>query len=188
MKIPINLASQPFRRDRAILAGAAAICVALAAALGGLIYLYAADRAESAELRREVDRLDRQTAKSGADLALLEAILRKPENSTVMEDSVFINTLLYHKGISWSRLFADLESTIPYNVKLIALVPSINSRNVVVLDISVAAQDSKALVEFAMALERSAAFRDVSPHNEQPPTQAEPFHKGRVTVTYAQKL
>jgi type IV pilus assembly protein PilN len=188
MKIPINLASQPFRRDRAIMAALAAAAVALVLTLGGLIYLYAADRAESAELRREVDRLDRQTAASGAEQARLEAILRKPENSTVMEDSVFINALLYHKGISWSRLFTDLENTVPYNVKLISLVPTINSRNVVVLDISVAAQDSKALVEFAMALERSAAFRDVSPHNTQPPTQSEPFYKGRVTVNYAQKL
>ena len=188
MKIPINLASQPFRRDRAILAGAAAICVALAAALGGMIYLYAADRAESAELRREVDRLDRQIAASNAEQARMDAILRKPENSTVMDYSVFINALLYHKGMSWSRLFTDLENTIPYDVKLISLVPSINSRNVVVLDISVAAKDPAALLGFAKALENSSEFRDVNPHNTQPPTQAEPYFKGRITVNYAQKL
>ena len=105
-----------------------------------------------------------------------------------MEDSVFINALLYHKGISWSRLFTDLENTIPYDVKLISLVPSINSRNVVVLDISVAAKEPVAVLEFAKALEKSAVFRDVNPHTTQPPTQAEPFYKGRVTVNYAQKL
>ncbi len=188
MRIPINLASQPFRRDRAVMVAGVAACVALVLTLGGLTYLYMVDRAQSAELRRQVARLDNRIAASGADEARLEAILREPENSTVMEDSVFINTLLYHKGISWSRLFADLESTVPYNVKLIALVPSINSRNVVVLDISVAATEPKALLEFAMALEKSPVFRDVNPHNQQPPTQSEPFYKGRVTVNYAQKL
>jgi Tfp pilus assembly protein PilN len=187
MKIPINLASQPFRRDRAIMAAMAAAAVALVLTLGGLTYLYSVDRAQSAALRREVNRLDRQTAASGAEQARLEAILRKPENSTVLDYSVFINSLLIHKGISWSRLFSDLESTVPYNVKLISLVPSINSRNAVVLDISAAAQDPAALIEFAKALEKSAVFRDVYPHNFQPPTQAEPFHKGRVTVNYAQR-
>ncbi|HMD71811.1 MAG TPA: hypothetical protein VKF41_10735 [Bryobacteraceae bacterium] len=188
MKIPINLASQPFRRDRAIMVAMAAAGVALLLTLGGLIYVYAADRAQSAELRRELARLDRQIGSAGGEQARLEAVLRKPENSTVMEDSVFINSLLFHKGISWSRLFTDLENTVPYNVKLIALAPSINSRNVVVLDISVAATEPKALLDFAMALEKSPVFRDVNPHNTQPPTQSEPFYKGRVTVNYAQKL
>jgi type IV pilus assembly protein PilN len=188
MKIPINLASQPFRRDRAIMAAMAAAAVALVLTLGWIAYLYSVDRAQSAELRMEVNRLDRQAAASNAELARLEAILRKPENSTVLDYSVFINSLLYHKGISWSRLFSDLENTVPYDVKLISLVPSINSRNVVVLDISVSAKEPAALIEFAKALEKSAVFRDVYPHNTQPPTQAEPFYKGRVTVNYAPKL
>ncbi len=188
MTIPINLASQPFRRDRAVLVASAAVCALLTLTLGGLIYLYLADRAQSAELRREVARLDRQISTSGAEQARLDAILRKPENSTVLERSVFINTLLYHKGISWSRLFADLESTVPYNVKLVALVPSVNADNKVVLDITVAADNPEALVGFALAMEKSSSFRDVYIHNNQPPTQAEPFYRVRVTVNYAQKL
>ena len=44
------------------------------------------------------------------------------------------------------------------------------------------------MVEFAKALERSSGFRNVAAHNTQPPTQAEPFYKGRVTVNYAQKF
>jgi type IV pilus assembly protein PilN len=188
MKIPINLASQPFRRDRAILVASAVLSLALLLTLGGLIYLYLMDRAQSAELRSEVERLDRQIWVANAEQARLDAILRKPENSTVLERSVFINTLLYHKGISWSRLFADLENTVPYNVKLISLVPSVNADNKVMLDITVAADNPEALVGFALAMEKSAVFRDVYIHNNQPPTQAEPFHRVRVTVNYAQKL
>lgn len=188
MKIPINLASQPFRRDRAILLASAAVGVVLTLTLGGLVYLFLADRAQSAELRGEVARLDRLISASSAEQARLDAILRQPENSTVLERSVFINTLLYHKGISWSRLFSDLENTVPYNVKLVSLVPSLNAENKVVLDITVAADNPEALVGFALAMEKSPAFRDVYIHNNQPPTQAEPFYRVRVTVNYAQKL
>jgi type IV pilus assembly protein PilN len=188
MKIPINLASQPFRRDRAILVASVAVTLVLVLTLGGLVYLYLIDRAQSAELRREVAGLDRQISASTAEQARLNAILRKPENSTVLDLSVFINTLLYRKGISWSRLFSDLENTVPYNVKLISLVPSLNAENKVVLDITVAANDPGALVGFALAMEKSPVFRDVYIHNNQPPTQADPFHRVRVTVSYAQKL
>jgi type IV pilus assembly protein PilN len=188
MKIPINLASQPFRRDRAVLVGSAAVCAVLVLTLCGLIYLAAVDRAQSAELRRELSRLDRQISRATAEQAQLDAVLRKPENSVVMDTSVFINSLIYHKGISWSKLFADLESTIPYNVKLVSLVPSINSQNKVVLEITVAAEKAESLPQFAMSLEKSPAFRDVYPHTTQPPTQAEPFYLGRVTVSYVQKL
>ena len=73
-------------------------------------------------------------------------------------------------------------------MKLISLVPSLNAENKVVLDITVAAEKPDALVMFAMALEKSPSFRDVDAHNHQPPTQAEPFYRGRVTVKYAQKL
>ena len=52
MKIPINLASQPFRRDRVMMVAASAACVALVLTLGALTYLYSVDRAQSAELRR----------------------------------------------------------------------------------------------------------------------------------------
>jgi len=113
MKIPINLASQPFRRDRAILVASSAVCVVLLATLGGLIYLAMMDRAQSAELRGEVARLDRRIRQAASEQAQMDAILRQPENATVMEYSVFINKLLLHKGMSWSRLFSDLEKTVP---------------------------------------------------------------------------
>lgn len=188
MKIPINLASQPFRRDRAMLMASVAVCAVLVLTLGGLVYLYLMDRAQSAELRREVAGLDRRIASASAEQAQLNAVLRKPENSIVLDTSVFINTLLYHKGISWSKLFSDMETTIPYDVKLMSLVPSLNSQNKVVLDITVAAEKPEALLGFAKALEKSGKFRDVYPHSTQQPTQAEPFFRLRVTVNYGQKL
>ena len=44
MKVPINLASQPFRRDRAMIAASIAVSVVLVFSLSGLIYLALADR------------------------------------------------------------------------------------------------------------------------------------------------
>src|SRR5579883_594702 len=134
MKIQINLASQPFRRDRAILIASLAVCAILVLTLGGLAYLYNLDRIQGAAVQVDLQRLNRQIDRARRQQAELDAILRKPENATVLETSAFINELIYRKAISWSQLFNDLEATIPYDVKLTALVPSLNSQNQVVLD------------------------------------------------------
>jgi Tfp pilus assembly protein PilN len=188
MKIPINLASQPFRRDRAMLVSSIAVCVVLLATLGGLTYLYSVDQVQGAAVRLELARVDRHIAQAKREQAQLDAVLRKPENAMVLERSAFINELIFRKAISWSQLFNDLEQTVPYDVKLTALVPSLNPENKVVLDITVASDKQDAVVHFAMALEKSAVFDNVVPHTTQPPTQSEPFFTTRVTVTYAQKL
>ena len=51
MKIPINLASQPFRRDRAMLVASVVVGLLLAASLSALITLANADSAQLADVR-----------------------------------------------------------------------------------------------------------------------------------------
>ena len=59
MKIPINLASQPFRRDRRHGGGSVAVGVLLVALLGVLVSLAMADARQVAELRQDIAALER---------------------------------------------------------------------------------------------------------------------------------
>ena len=188
MKIPINLASQPFRRDRAVLAGTIALSLVLVGTLGALIALILADRAQLADVRSDVDRLNRQIRAATTEQGRLDAVLRRPENAEVLERSVFLNALLYRKGISWTRIFADLEKTVPYNVKVLAIRPSVNSDNQVMLDMTVGADSPEPVIQLYKALEESALFGSVVEHSSLPPTQSDPLYRYRITVIYAQKL
>src|SRR5439155_11124109 len=160
MKIPINLASQPFRRDRAILVASVAVCVLLAGALAGLISMARSDRARMADVRADIARLNREISSVQAEQAKLNGIMRKPENAEVLERSVFLNTLLVRKSISWTRIFADLEKTIPYNVKVVQIHPSLDSQNQVMLDMTLAAGEQTALFDLLKALAGSPLFGD----------------------------
>ncbi len=51
MRVGINLASEPFRRDRPLVVGSVAVGVMLVGLLGMLIYLAAGERARAAEAR-----------------------------------------------------------------------------------------------------------------------------------------
>lgn len=188
MKYSINLASQPFRRDRAMIAASIGVIVALMITLAMLGLFIQQDGVELAGLRGSVARLKRQVATASADQARLDAVIRQPQNASVLEWSALINTLIYHKAISWSKLLADLEKTLPPNVKVVTIHPSIDALNHVRLDMTLGSDKAAPLIEALRDLENSPSFGTVTTTNELPPTQAEPLYRYRLTVNYAQKL
>jgi len=188
MKIPINLASQPYRRDRPMIAASVVVALLLAGTLAVLISLALTDRARLADTRLEIGRLNRQIQKATAEQARLDAVLRQPDNAEVLERSVFLNTLLYRKGISWTRIFADLEKTVPFNVRIISIRPFVNGQNQITLDMTVGAESPEPVIELLKVLAESPLFGPAYLHSSLPPSQTEPLYRYRVSVTYAQKL
>jgi Tfp pilus assembly protein PilN len=188
MKIPINLASQPFRRDRAMLVASVAVSLLLMGTLVALISLGMTDRAQLADLRHDVSQIRTQLRGETAQQAGLDNVLRRPENEVVLETSVFINTLLYRKSISWTRILADLEKTMPAKVKVLNIRPYVSGKNQVTLDMLVGAESAEPVIDLYKAMENSPLFGAVSQQSYLPPSQAEPLHRYRFTVNYAQKL
>jgi type IV pilus assembly protein PilN len=188
MRIPINLASQPFRRDRAVLVASGALGVLLIVLLVFLLSLNRLESGQAAETRREIARLDSKMHALSVQQARQDAILRQPENAEVLERSLFLNALLYRKGISWTRIFADLEQVVPYNVRIMAIRPSVTGPNQISLDMSVGSETPLAVIELLKNLENSPRFGAVYSHSELPPTQTDKLYRCRVSVNYVQKL
>jgi len=188
MKIPINLASQPFRRDRALIVASAAVGALLVASLVLLIALALTDRQQFAEVRKNINQLNQQIRAAGKAQQELDSVLRKPENAEVLERSVFLNTLLDRKSVSWTRILADLEKVLPHNVRVLVIQPSINARNQITLELLVGAESPDPVINLYMALEGSPLFGGVQPQNYTPPSQTDPLYRYRLRVNYVQKL
>jgi Tfp pilus assembly protein PilN len=188
MKIPINLASQPFRRDRAMIVASSVVCLLLVATLGMLIVLANADNQQLGDIRRQVASLKKEVQGVSAEQAKLNAVIHKPENETVLERSVFINTLLRRKGISWNQIFTDLEKTIPYNVKLVRIRPTVDEQGYVTLDMTLASETVIQMVGALRAFKESRLFGAAEWKNGSPPSQTDPLYRLAMSVTYAQKL
>jgi hypothetical protein len=165
MKIPINLASQPFRRDRAMLVASAAVSLLLVGTLTALISLATTDRAQLADLRAGVSRLKLRLRASTDQQQGLDGVLRQPQNAEVLERSVFLNTLLYRKGISWTKILADLEKTMPARVKVLNIRPYVTGKSQVTLDMLVGAESAEPVIDLYKALERSELFGAVTPQS-----------------------
>ena len=112
----------------------------------------------------------------------------RPENSEVLERSVLINELLLRKGISWTRIFADLEKTLPPNVRVTQIKPQVDNTDKIQLEMTVAADSAEPLTEFLGKLEASDVFGSYNVSVTQAPTQTDPFYRYRMTVSYVQKF
>ncbi len=188
MRIPVNLSSQPFQRNRAMMVASAAVAALLTLVLVLMIYLAIDDRNQMRETREALDKTQQQLAAISAEQAKLEAGIRKPENAEVFERSILLNTLLSRKGISWTRLFSDLEEVLPHNVRLVSVRPQVNAQNAVVLDMVVGSQSPEPVIDLLKRLEDSKLFSSAALSSSLPPSQTDPLYRYRVSVNYAQKL
>jgi type IV pilus assembly protein PilN len=187
--VPINLASEPFQRTRAVVAASAAGCVALLLLLVVQVSHILSERGQAAETRAAIGHLDRQLKIVGSAQGRLDATLLEPVNAEVLDRSLFFNTVILRKSISWTRLFADLEQVVPNDVRLVSVrLPEIDTRNRVLLDMVVGANDAGSVVAMIKRLQASPLFGPTAIHSSMPPSQSETLTRYRLSVTYAQKL
>ncbi|HTW64929.1 MAG TPA: hypothetical protein VME17_09955 [Bryobacteraceae bacterium] len=189
LRVPINLATEPFRRDRPMLVGSFAIAIVLVLLLIFQVFTILNERAQATDIRVALDRESAQLRSIGAQQARLNATLRKPENAEVLERSLFLNTLIDRKAISWTKIFEDLEKVMPYNVRLVSVrLPAVDSNNQVLLDMVVGAKDVQPILDLLKHLEGSPQFGPYTVQTSTPPSQTDPLYRYHVTVSYAQRL
>ena len=185
----INLATDPFRRDRPVLIASVAAASLLFVLLLVLTSVIMVEREQAKGTRVLLQGLNAQLARVNAEQAQLDALLRRPENAEVLERSVFLNSLIERKAISWTRIFADLEKIMPSNVRLVSVrLPQINTQNQVLLDMVVGADEPAPVLQLLKKLQESKQFGPTSLVNSIPPSQTDKLWKYRVSVNYAQKL
>lgn len=189
LRVPINLASEPFRRDRPMLVGSIAAAVLLTLVLIYQVIAIVSERNQAADIRIAIDHENARLRVIAAQQAKLNATLRQPQNAEVLERSLFLNTLIERKAISWTKIFGDLEKVMPYDVRLVSVrLPEVDSNNQVLLDMVVGAKEVSPILELFKRLEASPQFGNTSVQSSAPPSQTDPFYRYHVTVTYAQKL
>jgi hypothetical protein len=192
--IAINLASDPFRRERADNALFALLCGLLLCSLAALLGFILHARSQASDLRRQIASEDTQLA----DLRHLQnrysAVITKPENAGTFAYSVFMNQIIARRAVSWTRVFKDLGTVMPTNVQLLAIrLPQVdsedeNSASRVELDMVVGTTKPEAVIGLFKNLQKSGLFGAASLVSQSPPDQNDPLYKYRVTVPYDQNL
>jgi hypothetical protein len=192
--LAINLASQPFRRERAQNAALSALCVILLCSLLVIIGLIFHSRSAAVDLRRGIAREESSLHVLQQQQSGYSTVLSKPDNADVFSRNVFLNELIARRAVSWTVVFRDLEKTLPANMRLIGIrLPQVTGQdnagmNRVLLDMVVGTAQPETFIELLKRLQQSNLFGAAQVLGQQPPSQNDPLYKFRVTVAYAQKL
>jgi len=186
--IPVNLSSEPFKKSRTALIAAILTGVVLVLALSFQIVVIKRERHAARANRNALTQSEAQLQALNRDYNRIASQLRQPANTVVFERSIFLNQLLQRKGISWTRLFSDLEGVFPSSVRLITVRPYLTANSEVQLDMVVGASSPEPVIELIQKLENSPVFGATALLSSQPPSQNDPLFRYRVSVSYAQKL
>jgi len=156
--------------------------------LAVLISLAITQRDQKRDTQVALARTNRQIAMLEAEQAKLDRSMRQPGNEVVLDRSILLNTLIRRKAISWTKIFSDLDSVCPPNVRVIAIKPTVNTQGGLYLDMQVAADSPEPVIGFISKLEGSDVFGSTAVSGFTPPSQNTPFYRYQLSVNYAQKL
>ena len=156
-----NLATRPFYNERAVqlVLGLLLILVVAVTAFNAaeLIRLSASQRtlgARAAESEREAARLRTQAA-------TVRAQINAKELETVASAAREANGIIDQRAFSWSELFDQLEHTLPDDVRITAIDPTLTKEGLFIIQIAVQARRSEDVDQFIESLEKTGSFREM---------------------------
>ena len=159
MRLNINLATQPYedaRRFTAIWTGILGVLMLSAIVLGFLVARrWQEYRQISRAIAVERSVLQDLDAKQAQDLA----ILNRPENLDVRQQSDFLNGLILRKEISWTKIFTTLEKMMPPHLRVLSVQPKL-VQDQIIINLQLGGDSRERTAELIRRMERSKTFRN----------------------------
>lgn len=164
----VNLSTRPFYNERAlhgVLVVTALIVVALT--IFNLTQIVLLTRRQSS-LSSQATAAETRAAELRAQAARTRQAVNPTELETVSSAAREANTLIGQRLFSWTDLLNRLENTLPDNVRITALRPSVARDGTVRVTMTVNAQGVDDIEQFMANLEETTAFSEVYPLDDEP--------------------
>jgi len=157
MKLRLNLSTTPQENKRPFLAGALVVGTLGAVALALLSHAAYVSWRASRQLRADMARLEDQIQTDSTRQQALELYFRRPEAQRALDRSAFLNSLISERSFPWTKIFMDLEQTLPAGVRVVNITPRlVNGRAEVELQVGASTDESE--IGFLKAIENSPVF------------------------------
>lgn len=171
MRININLASQKYEDAGEFYARwGTALGLILIVTLG-LLFLSWRYYQFTAGARKRIDQLHEKIAHLDQERAHAEAVLNRPENQDVRDQSRFWNDLIDQKSFSWTRLLSDLEKIMPKRAYVESVQPTITTDKRLQLRLMIIGEKLDDAEELVKKMEHSEHFRGTYIDSETPHSQ-----------------
>jgi len=162
-----NLSTRPFYNERAVqlVLGLFALIV-LGVTLFNAVQLLRLTSSQRTLGAHAVES-EREAARLRGEAAGIRAQINAKELEVVANAAREANGIIDQRAFSWSELFDQLEQTLPDDVRLVAVDPTLKPGGDFIIQISVQARRSEDVDQFIEALEKTGNFHDVITPAEQ---------------------
>ena len=163
-----NLSTRPFYNERAlhgVLGVTALIVVALT--IFNVTQIVLLTRRQSA-LSSQASAATTRATELREQAARTRQAVNAKELDVISSAAREANTIIGQRLFSWTDLLNRLENTLPENVRITALRPSVDRNGTITVTMTVDAQGVDDIEQFMANLEETTAFSDVYPLDDEP--------------------
>ncbi|HKV48147.1 MAG TPA: hypothetical protein VJN69_08655 [Candidatus Acidoferrales bacterium] len=183
MKLRLNIATAPQQNNRPFIAGMALLGLVALVALVFLSHATFVAWHSNVELRTDTTRLERQIQTLQVQQQDLKVYFARKDVERIRDRADFLNSLIAERSFPWTKVFMDLERTLPPGVRVVSILPKlVNGHAEVSMTIGASSDESK--LRFIEAIENSKNFADVTVQDEKPVQQQQQAgDSDRIVVT-----
>jgi type IV pilus assembly protein PilN len=194
MRIDINLASRKYEDAREFYFRWGTALTLVVAITAGLAFMAWSSYRTNVRDTKDIRALKERIAQVDQQKQAAEAVLNRPENRDVRDQSQFWNDVIDQKSFSWTQLLSDLEKIMPARAYLVSAAPQITPERRLQLRLVVVGEEFDNANELVAKMEHSERFhlpeiqaagpRKQDPNNKQDPASQGPAGWQFEIVTY----
>jgi Tfp pilus assembly protein PilN len=172
MNIGLNLATKPLVSHRRFLVGSA-----LLGLFGSVLFVYLSWhfytlRKADEDFRARVGKLQTEMEREQQQRVELERFFGRQENRNLQARAKFVGNVIEARSFNWTKMFMDLERTLPPGVHVLKIEPTLDNGSVAVKFV-VAGSSEESKVKTLQAFEDSKSFTQVELTGEAIPKEGE---------------
>jgi Tfp pilus assembly protein PilN len=166
--IKTNLSTRPFYNERAVHIALIVVAVVVAAATAFNVSRILRYSSSDTRLATEASRDEARAADLHQQAARLRASVDPRQVELASAGARHANDLIDRRTFSWTELLNRFETTLPDDVRITAVRPSVDREKGIILRVDVIARGVEDVQEFMENLDATGAFPDVRPPQDRP--------------------
>jgi Tfp pilus assembly protein PilN len=160
MQVGLNLATKPLISHRRFLLGSALLGLVATVLLVFLSWHFYTLRKADEVFRARMGALQQQMARLQDQRNDLMRFFSKQENHNLQDRARFVGSVIEARSFNWTKMFMDLERTLPAGVHVVKISPTLENGSLSVKFV-VAGSSEESKVKLLKSFEDSPSFTDV---------------------------
>jgi hypothetical protein len=168
MYVRLNLATNPLLSHRRFYLGCGVVGAFAAILFVVLTWHYFSVRKAEADFRTRSEKVTKEMAALETQKSELDRYFAKPENHNIQDRAKFSNDVIKARSFNWTKMFMDLEKTLPPGAHILHIEPKLDKGSAEVKFL-VGTSTPEAKIQLLKAFEDSRSFSHVELFSSQVP-------------------